>query len=151
MKKIGLFFLLIVILTACNTTNKKVDSVRTQSVFQAIHAVQGTAKAAKVATPGLNEVGHWPFLILMLLVLFLVVPFVLIIFVIIRCLALWKHYIWRTGSGLWIGALDAQWKKTEEPDLYQQMQLDQQWLFSQLLSQGQEETDQPELPIDWLG
>ena len=87
----------------------------------------------------------------MLLALFLVVPFVMVVFVFIRCLALWKHHIWRTGSGQWIGESDIHWKKSEEPDLYQQIQLDQQWLSSQLLSQSQEETDQPELPIDWLG
>ena len=151
MKKIGLFILLIVILTACSMTNKTVDIVRTQRVIQAIHTVQGSAMAAKVATQGSSEVGLWQFLILILLVLFLVVPFVLVIFAFIRCLALWKHYIWRTNSGQWVGESDTQWKNSAEPDLYQQIQLDQQWLFSHLLLQGQEETDPPELPTDWWG
>jgi hypothetical protein len=81
----------------------------------------------------------------------LVVPFVLAVCIFFRCLALWKHHIWRTGTEWWAGGLDAHWKKSDEPDLYQQIQLDQQWLFSRLLSQSQEETDQPELPIDWFG
>ena len=94
---------------------------------------------------------HWQFLILALLVLFLAVPLVVVVLVIIRCLSLWKHYIWRTGSRQRIGYYDTLWKKSDEPDLYHQIQLDQLWLFSQLLSQGQEETAQPELPIDWWG
>jgi hypothetical protein len=43
-------------------------------------------------------------------------------------------------------------KKSEEPDLYQQILLEQQWLLAQMLSQGHEETDQhdlSELPMDW--
>jgi hypothetical protein len=84
-------------------------------------------------------------------VLFLVVPFFLVVFVFIQCLAIWKHYIWRTGSEEWIGEPNTHWKKSDEPDLYQQIQLDQQWLFSRLASQSQDETDQPELPIDWWG
>jgi hypothetical protein len=154
MKKIGLFILLIVILTACSTSKKTMDIVRTQSIIQAIHAVQGTDKAPKVATLGLNEVDLWQFPILMLLVLFLVVPFVLVVFVFIRCLALWKHYIWRIGSRHCIGEPDTLWKKSEEPNLYQQILLEQQWLFSQLISQSQEEAeihDLSEPSTDWWG
>ena len=144
MKKIGLFIPLMMILAACGPSENTVDITRVNSVIKA-------ASAAQVATQGLSEVGHWQSLILILLVLFLVVPFVLAVCVFIRCFILWKYIIWPTGSGQWIGEFDTQWKKSEEPDLYQQIQLDQQWLFSQLLSQGQDEADPPELPIDWWG
>jgi hypothetical protein len=146
MKKIGLLILLVLLLVACRPNKNIVGIPRAKSVIAA-------ASAAQVATRGLGEVGHWQSLFLMLLVLFLVVPFLLAACILIRCLTLWKHPIRRTGSVQWIEEPIAHWKKSEEPDLYQQILLDQQWLFSQLPSQSQDEAnihDLSEPPTDWL-
>jgi hypothetical protein len=89
-----------------------------------------------------------------MLVLFLFVPFLLAACILIRCLTLWKHHVRRTGSAQWIEEPIAYWKKSDEPDLYQQILPEQQWLFSQLPSQNQEEAnihDLSEPPTDWLG
>ena len=143
MKKIGLLILLVLLLAACRP-NKNITA------YPAQHAVQTT----QIATQGLSVVGHWQSLILMLLMLFLVVPLVLAACLLIRCLTLWKRHIRRIGSGRWIEEPAAYWKKSDEPDLYQQILLEQQWLFSQLPSQNQEEVgihDLSEPPMDGWG
>jgi hypothetical protein len=120
--------------------------------IEAVHTAQRAAQTTQVATRGLGEIGHWQSLILMLLVLFLVVPFLLAACLLIRCLTLWKRSIRRTDSVQWFEEPAAHRKKPEEPDLYQQTLLDQQWLFSQLPSQNQVEAnihDLSEPPTDW--
>ena len=141
MKKIGLLILLMLLLAACRP-NKKI------AAYPAQHAVQTT----QIATQGLSVVGHWQSLILIMMVLFLVVPFLLAACILVRCLALWKHPIRRTGSIQWFEEPIAHWKKSDEPDLFQQILLEQQWLFSQLPSQNQDEAnihDLSEPPTDW--
>jgi hypothetical protein len=143
MKKIGLLILLAWLLAACGPN-------KNMAAHPAQHAVQNT----QIATQGLSVVGHWQSLILIMLVLFLVVPFLLAACILIRCLTLWKHPVRRTGSVQWFEEPAAHWKKSDEPDLYQQILYEQQWLFSQLPSQSQEEAgihDLSEPPSDVWG
>ncbi len=86
------------------------------------------------------------------IVLILAATVGLVIQIVIWCLGLWRHK--NIQSGLGIGIITPL-SRDEDPwnsDLHQQMQLDQQWLFSELLSQNQEDSsphDWFEPPTDW--
>ena len=76
----------------------------------------------------------------------------LVIQVVLWCLGLWRNNNFRLGPGNEVSIIKIQDEKTWNSDLHQQMQLDQQWLFSQLLSQNQEDSsphDWFEPPTDW--
>ena len=154
MKKIGLFISLMVILAACGPTANEVVIAQAQSAIQAARAAQNAAQAAQVAAQGMSDVGRVQALILLLLTLLLVAMAGLAIYIISQRLTSWQRNFRQVRSGQWLSGPNAHWKKTEEPDLYQQMLLEQQWLLAQLLSQGQEETDHhdlSDLPTDWWG
>jgi hypothetical protein len=73
MKKIGLFILLTVVLTACGPSNNAVDIAQAQSIIEAARAAQDAAQAAQIAARGISDVGRGPTLILVLLTLLVVV------------------------------------------------------------------------------
>jgi hypothetical protein len=153
-KKICLLILLVLLLAACVPNKNTVNITYAKRTIEAVHTAQRAAQTTQVATRGLGEIGHWQSLILILLVLFLVVPFLLAVFILIQCLTLWKHPIRRTGSIQRFEEPIAHYKKSDEPDLYQQILLEQQWLFSQLPSQNRDEAgihDLSEPPTDWWG
>jgi hypothetical protein len=86
------------------------------------------------------------------IVLILAATVSLVIYVVIWCLGLWhgNHFRSRSENGFVIPK--SQDEKTWTSDLHQQMQLDQQWLFSELLSQGHDESQTTDLfgpPADW--
>lgn len=153
MKTIGLFIPLMLILAACSPSQNAVDIAQAQSVIEAARAAQDAAYAAQIAARGISDIGRGQTLILVLLTLLLVLLVALAVFVVIRRLNNWQHGIRRIGSGKWLSGPNAHWKKTaDEPDLYRQMLIEQQLLLTQLLSHGQEETDNhdlSELPMDW--
>lgn len=152
MKKIGLFIPLMVILAACGPTANEVAIAQAQSAIQAARAAQDAAQAAQVAAQGMSDVGRVQSLILLLLTLLLIAMAGIGIYIISRRLTLWPRNFRQVRSGQWMSGPNARWKKTEEPDLYQQMLFEQQWLLAQMLSQSPEETDHhdmAELPTDW--
>jgi cell division protein YceG involved in septum cleavage len=90
--------------------------------------------------------------LLVVLVVILAATVSLVIYVVTWCFGLWhgNHFRSRSENGFVIPK--GQDDKTWNSDLHQQMQLDQQWLFSQLLSQNQEDSsshDWFEPPMDW--
>jgi hypothetical protein len=152
MKKIGLFILLTVVLTACGPSNNAVDIAQAQSIIEAARAAQDAAQAAQIAARGISDVGRGQTLILVLLTLLVVVLVGLAVYLCLRRLVLLQRNFQKISSGRWLSGPNAHLKKSEEPDLYQQILLEQQWLLAQMLSQGHEETDQhdlSELPMDW--
>jgi hypothetical protein len=151
-KKICLLILLVLLLVACVPNKNTVNITHAKRTIEAVHTATHTVQTTQVAAQWVNDVGHWQSVILILLVLFLVVPFLLAACILIRCFTLWKRHVRRTGSVQWFEEHVAPWKKSEEPDLYQQILLEQQWLFSQLPSQNQDEAnihDLSEPPTDW--
>ncbi len=159
MKKIGLFVLLAVILTACGPTENMVDITQAQSVIEAARAAQDASRAAQIAAEGVSDVGRGQTLILLLVTLIFISLLILAVYLVVRRLIrlqrIYRQFAsGRISSGRWISGPNAHWRKSEEPDLYQQMLLEQQWLLSQLLSQGHEDADSGshdllDLPHDW--
>ena len=153
MKKIGLFVLIMVILTACGPTENAVDIAQAQSVIEAARAAQDASRAAQIAAQGVSDVGRGQTLILLLVTLIFVALFVLAVYLVVRRLIRIQRVYRNLTSGKWISGPNAHWRKSEEPDLYQQMLIEQQWLLTQLLSQGYEDAtdghDLLDLPHDW--
>ena len=90
--------------------------------------------------------------LLMVLILILAGMVSLVVYVVIWCLGLWRGHKFRSGLGYEILPPKSRDEKTWNSDLHQQMQLDQRWLLSELLSQNQEDTsshDWFEPPTDW--
>ena len=90
--------------------------------------------------------------LLVVLVVILAATVGLVVYVVIWCLGLLRGNNFRSKPGNVIIAPKSQEEKTWNSDLHQQMQLDQQWLFSELLSQNQEDSsphDWFEPPTDW--
>ena len=90
--------------------------------------------------------------LLMVLVLILAAMVGLVIQVVLWCLGLWHGNRFKSRTENVIVTSKSWDDKTWNTDLHQQMQLDQQWLFSQLLSQNQEDSsphDWFEPPTDW--
>jgi hypothetical protein len=90
--------------------------------------------------------------LLFVIVLILAATVGLVIQFVLWCLGLWRNNNFRHGPGIGIIIPRSQEEKTWNSDLHQQMQLDQQWLFSQLLSQGHDESQRNDLfdpPTDW--
>jgi hypothetical protein len=133
LKKIGLFFLLVVILAACGSSENAVDIVRAQSVI---------------------DIDHGQILILLLVTLIFAALFVLAEYLFIRRLIRIQRVFRKLISYQWLNSPNGHWRKSEEPDLYQQMRIEQQWLLTPLFSQGPEgaETHDPlDLPHDgWI-
>jgi hypothetical protein len=101
----------------------------------------------------MDVVGNIQALMLVLMGLFLLVPTILAGYIIIRILTLWRHKTLRIDFGQWIDEPDDGGKVFDGNDIGQQMQIDQKWLFSQMLSQDHEEAanhDSFEPPMDWL-
>jgi HAMP domain-containing protein len=157
MKTIGLFLLLVVLLVAAFATRgpseNAVDIAQAQSVMEAAHAAQDAANAAQVAAQGISDVGRGQTLILLLLTVVVVVLLGLALYLVIRRLIRIQSTFHQPTTGRWISEPNAHWRKTEEPDLYQQMLIEQQLLLTQLLSQGHEDDaeahDLLDLPHDW--
>lgn len=138
--------------TACSPTQNEVDIAQAQSVIEAAHAAQDAAKAAQIAAQGISDVGRGQTLILILLTLIVLLLLGLAVFLVLRRLIRVQGAIQKTSSGRWISGPNAHWKKSEEPELYQQMLLEQQLLLTQLLSQGHDDSEQhdlSDLPTDW--
>ena len=153
MKKIGLFISLVLILAACAPSDNLVAIAQAQSAIESARAAQQAALAAQTASQGLSDVGLIQALILLLLTLMLLVLLGLAVYVIAKRSALFQNHPQPVRSGHWLSGPNTHWKKAGEPDLNQQMFLDQQ-LLAQLLSQGQEESyrqDLSDLPADWWG
>ena len=154
MKTIGLMILLGLLLAACGPSENAVDIAQAQSVIEAARAAQDAAQAAQIAAQGVSDVGRGQTLIVVLLTLIVVVLLSLIAYLVVRRLIRLQQTMQPIPSGRWIGGPNAHWRKSEEPELYRQMLLEQQLLLAQLLSQGHAETDQSdlsELPTDWWG
>ena len=90
--------------------------------------------------------------LLVVLILILAATVGLVIQVVLWCLSLWRCNNFRAGPEHVIITPNSQDDKTWNSDLHQQIQIDQQWLFSELLSQNQEDSsphDWFEPPTDW--
>jgi hypothetical protein len=90
--------------------------------------------------------------LLLVLVLILAGMVGLVVYVVIWCLGLCLGNRVRSRPENGFVFPRSQDEKTWNSDLHQQMQLDQQWLFSQLLSQGHDESQSNDLfdtPTDW--
>ncbi len=155
MKKIGWLVLLATILTACGPSQNAVEIAQAQSVIEAARAAQDAAYAAQIAAQGISDVGRGQTLILLLITLIIVALLGLAVyFVVWRMIRAQRAYRQLTpgSTGRWLSGPNAHWRKSGEPDLYRQMLIEQQWLLTQLLSQGQEDIDTHELldlPHDW--
>jgi hypothetical protein len=102
----------------------------------------------------MSDVGRGQTLILVLLTLVLLILVVLATYIVVIRLTRQKPSPKTGPSGRWMNGPNAHWKRLEQPDLYQQMLLQQQWLITQLLSQSQaepEEDEPPQLPTGWWG
>lgn len=77
--------------------------------------------------------------LLVVLVLILASTVSLVIYVVFWCLGLWRRKDTRYRPEYVILPPKSQEENTWNSDLYKQMQLDQQWLFSQLLSEGHDD------------
>lgn len=141
------------ILAACSPSENAVDIAQAQSVIEAARAAQDAAYAAQIAAQGISDVGRDQTLILVLLTLLLVVILGLAVYLVVRRLVRIQRTFRQLSSGRWVSGPNAHWKKSEEPDLYQQMLIEQQWLLTQMLSQGHEDAadthDLLDLPHDW--
>jgi hypothetical protein len=152
MKKIALFFPLMVIMAGCGPSANDVDIAQAQGIIEAARAAQDAALAAQIAARGISDVGRGQTLILLMLTILVFILVALAVYLIVRRLAFRQNNFRRVSSGRWIGGPNAHWKKAAESDLYPQILLEQQLLLTQLLSQNQEETDRhdlSELPMDW--
>ncbi len=157
MKTIGVFVLFVVVIVllfaAHGPSENAVDIAQAQSVIEAARAAQDAAYAAQVAAQGISDVGRGQTLILLLVTLIVVVLLGLAAYLVIRRLIRIRRVYRKLTSGKWISGPNAHWRKSEEPDLYQQMLIEQQWLLTQLLSQGHEDAadthDLLDLPHDW--
>ena len=141
MKKIGFFSLFLLALVAYGSKGYTMNTSQDLSVI----------KAARVAQ-GINDLDHSEVLILLLVTLTFVVLFGLAVLLIVRRLIRIGRAYRELVSNRWIDEPDAHWRKGEETDLYMQMHTEQQWLFYQFLSQGQDDTDTHDLldlPHDW--
>ena len=90
--------------------------------------------------------------LLVVIVLILAATVCLVIQVVLWCLGLMGHKNLQSGLGIGIITPSSRDEETWNSDLHQQMQLDQQWLFSELLAQNQEDSsphDWFEPPTDW--
>ena len=90
--------------------------------------------------------------LLVVLVVILAAMVSLVVYVVIWCLSLCHGNRFRSRPENGFVIPKRQDDKTWNSDLHQQMQLDQQWLFSELLSQNQEDSsphDWFEPPTDW--
>ena len=154
MKKAGFFFLLLLVLTACGPSDNAVDIAQAQSIIEAARAAQDAAQAAQIASQGLSDVGLGQTLTLVLLILALVILVGLVVYVAIQR-QIWKHNRAQPKlAGRWISGPNAHWRRVASPDPYEQLLLQQQMLFTQLLQQSQEnaaEDDHPQLPDEWWG
>ena len=153
MKTIGVMALSVLLLAACGPTENAVDIAQAQSVIEAARAAQDASRAAQIAAQGVSDVGRGQTLILLLVTLIVVVLLGLAAYLVIRRLIRIQRVYRKLSSGKWISGPNAHWRKSEEPDLYQQMLIEQQWLLTQLLSQGHEDAadthDLLDLPHDW--
>ncbi len=159
MKKIGLFVLIAMILASCGPSENAVEIGQSQRVIEAARAAHETSRAAQIAAQGISDMGRSQTLFLLLVTLIFIVLLVLAVYLVLRRLIRLQRLFrqFSTGqisSGRWISDPNAHWRKSEESALYQQMLLDQQWLLTQLLSQGHEDADigsneLSDLPHDW--
>ncbi len=152
MKKIGLLFILVLLLVAaCGPSDNAVEIVQAQRVIEAARAAQDAARAAQIASQGLSDVGRGQTLILVLLTLVVVLLIGMVAYIVIQR-QIWKHsQAQPKTAGRWVSGPNAHWKRIDSPDPYQLL-LQQQMLLTQLLQQSQTETnedDQPQLPAEW--
>jgi len=90
--------------------------------------------------------------LLVVLVVILAATVGLVVYVVIWCLGLCHGNRFRSSPENGFVIPKRQDDKTWNSDIHQQMQLGQQWLFSQLLSQGHDESQSNDLfdtPTDW--
>ncbi|MDD5367607.1 MAG: hypothetical protein PHQ40_00860 [Anaerolineaceae bacterium] len=155
MKKIGLFVLFAAILTACGTSENTGNLARAQNVVEAGRAAQGAARAGRIAAQGVSDVSRGQTLILSLVTLIIVVLLSLAAYLVIRRLIRILRTFRQLTTGatsMWLREPNARWRKPKEADLNQQIFIEQQWLWTQLLSQSHEDADSPDfldLPHDW--
>ena len=86
------------------------------------------------------------------IVLILAATVGLVIQVVLWCLGLWRHKNIQSGLGIGIITPLSRDEETWNSDLHQQLQLDQQWLLSQLLPQVHDESQSNDLfdsQTDW--
>lgn len=158
MKKIVIFIALVLLVllaaASCGPSDNAVEIAQAQSVIEAARAAQDAARAAQIASQGLSDVGRGQTLILVLLTLLVVLLIGLAVYIVLQR-QIWKHnQVQSKNTGRWIGGPNAQWKRMDSSDPYQQLLLQQQMLLTQLLQQSQVEApedDQPQLPAGWWG
>jgi len=158
MKKIVIFIALVLLVllaaASCGPSDNAVEIAQAQSVIEAARAAQDAARAAQIASQGLSDVGRGQTLILVLLTMVVILLIGLAAYIVLQR-QIWKHSQIRSkNSSRWMSGPNAQWKRTDGADPYQQLLLQQQMLLTQLLQQSQAEApedDQPQLPIGWWG
>jgi len=158
MKKIVIIIALVVLVflaaVACGPSDNAVDIAQAQSVIEAARAAQDAARAAQIASQGLSDVGRGQTLILVLLTFVVVLLIGLAAYIILQRQFRRHNQIQSKNTSRWLSGPNAQWKRVNAPDPYQQLLLQQQLLITQLLQQSQEETpedDQSQLPTSWWG
>lgn len=147
MKKIGLWMVLILVLTACSPRISTVE--KAQNAIQATRTAKDVAQAGQIAMHSIGQIGNQPTFVLVVFVLFLIVPIAFAASLFFKSLALWRHRASQAGSGSWDSRSDALWDPSDEPDLTRQIPIDQHGVFSQLFAQGHEQMDQSDQSADW--
>ena len=158
MKKIVIFIAIVVLVllavAACGPNDNAVEIAQAKSVIEAARAAQDAARAAQIASQGLSDVGRGQTLILILLTLVVALLIGMAAYIVIQR-QIWKQsQVQPKNNGRWMSGPNAQWKRVDAPDPYQQLLLQQQMLLTQLLQESQAETDEddrPQLPGDWWG
>ena len=158
MEKIVIFITLVLLVflaaAAYGPSDNAVEIAQAQSVIEAARAAQDAARAAQIASQGLSDVGRGQTLILILLTLMVVLLIGIAAYIVIQR-QIWKHsQVQPKNNCRWMSGPNAQWKRVDAPDPYQQLLLQQQMLLTQLLQQSQvesEDDDRPQLPAGWWG
>jgi len=141
MKKIGLYILFLPVIVSYGSKVNSGDTSQDLRIF----------KVAQVA-PIINNLDNDLILILLLITLIFVLLFGIAVCRVIQKLIRIRHAYREFISNRWIDEPDTHSRKTEDPDLNLGLFTEQQWLLSELLSQGLEDGDGHDfvdLPHDW--
>ena len=130
MKKLGFFIQFLPVMVAYGSRGNVVAAPQDMRVFEAVQATQNT-----------KDLDHNQILILLLVTLLFVLLFGMALYLIVRRLIRIGRAYRRLFSNVHIDYPDVHSRKAEKADLDLAMFTEQQWLLSQLLSQGYEDRD----------
>jgi hypothetical protein len=141
MKKISLYILFLPVLVGYGSNVNSGDTSQDLRIFK-------TAQVAQV----INDIDNGLVLILLLVTLFFILLFGIAVCHVLQKLIRIRHAYREFISNRWIDEPNTHSRKTEDPDLNLGLFTEQQWLLSELLSQGPVDGDCHDfvdLPHDW--